>query len=90
MKTKNKKLHKLAMEIYQIYQFKSLHANGQVTDYEYLSPYGRERYNRCLNIATYIEKKNKKIESEYIKVMDRSIIFFGSCFFLMFILFLLK
>ncbi len=59
MKTKNKNLHKLAMNIYQIYQFGSLDSNGQIVPYENLSPYGRERYNRCLNIAKYIEKINE-------------------------------
>ena len=78
------------MEIYQIYQFGSLDSNGQIVPYENLSSYGRDRYNRCLNIATYIEKKDNKIEFEYIKVIDRLVIFLCSCFGLMFILFLLK
>ncbi len=78
------------MNIYQIYQFGSFNSNGQIVAYEKLSPYGRERYNRCLNIAKYIEKKNEKIESEYIKSVNHLVIFFFSCFFMMFILFLLK
>ena len=78
------------MNINQIYQFGSLNSKGQIVPYENFSPSGRERYNRCLKEAKFIEKKNRKIESEYIKVMDRLIIFFCSCFGLMFILFLLK
>jgi len=59
-KTKNEKLYKLAMEIFQIYQYGSLDSNGLIIPYENLSPFNRERYDRCLNIAKYIEKKNEK------------------------------